>query len=91
MNEDEKGGASIMQVRNMNCIQNFGQKLWKRDHSEDLRVDGEIKLDWTLGKWWETDCIHLGQEKDQRRALVKMVTELGFLKKQAAISWVSEY
>jgi len=48
--------------RDDNCIQNFGQKMKGRDHSEGMGIDGRLILEWILGKYlgkvW-TGCILL--------------------------------
>jgi hypothetical protein len=43
--------------------------LKERDHTEDLRIDGEI--------WWEgVDWMHLTQDRDQWRVLMNTVMNL---------------
>jgi hypothetical protein len=32
-------------------IQIFVEKCERKDHEEELSVDGKIKLEWILGKW----------------------------------------
>jgi hypothetical protein len=46
---DEMGRPCSMHGRNLKYVQNFGRKPQRREHSEDLGVDGRI-LKWILGK-----------------------------------------
>jgi len=39
----------VAHMRDEKCIQNFGQKIKGRNHSEDLGIDGMIVLEWILG------------------------------------------
>jgi hypothetical protein len=49
-----------------------------RYHSDDLGVDGTIILETDVRKteWEVVDWMHLAQDKDQWRVLVKMVMNL---------------
>jgi hypothetical protein len=50
----------------------------KRDHYEDLHVGGGIILKWIkrVARWGGMDWIDLALDRDQRRALVNMLTKL---------------
>jgi hypothetical protein len=59
-----------------NAYKFFDGNLEGKDHMENLGVHRRIMLEWILEKWggklW-TDWIHLTQNREQRRALVKTV------------------
>jgi hypothetical protein len=51
--------------------------LRKRNHLEDLDIDGRIILKLIFEKWnGRTEWIDLAQNRDRRRALVNMVINL---------------
>jgi hypothetical protein len=63
-----------------------------RDHLEDLSVDGKIILEWIREIGWEgVDWMHLAQDKDQWRALVKTVMNVGFIKGGELLDYLSDY
>jgi hypothetical protein len=56
----------------MGCVTKFGWKPWRRDHFEDLGIDGRIILVWYLKEIvWED-----GEGRDQWCILVNMVLDL---------------
>jgi len=57
------------------CIKN----LKRRDHYEDLGVDGENNIIMDLREigWEDVDWTHLAQDKDQWRALVNTGINFG--------------
>jgi hypothetical protein len=55
----------------------WSENLKGSDHSEDLGVDGRIKLEWILQKLCvEVEWVHLSLVRDQRQALGNMVMNL---------------
>jgi hypothetical protein len=54
------------------------ENLRETDHLEDLGVDGNIILEWLLGKmgWEGVDCTRLAQDRDQWQAVVNTVMNL---------------
>jgi hypothetical protein len=52
------------------------ENLKERDHSEDLRVDEKIILEWVLGK------LGSKEDKNQWRVLENTVINLGFHKRR---------
>jgi hypothetical protein len=55
----------------------------ERDHSEDLGVDVNIiRMNHREIVWEYMDWIHLAQDRDQRRVLVKTVMNLLDLRKE---------
>jgi hypothetical protein len=48
------------------------------DHSKDLGVDGKEILEWILEEieWEGVDWMHLGQDRDQWRAIVNTIMNL---------------
>jgi hypothetical protein len=69
----------MRQMRNAYSI--LVRKLKRRDHLEDIGVDGRIILEWVLEKYGVkiVDWMHLAQDKDQWRALVNTVINFWFL------------
>jgi len=60
---------------------NAGLKTKRRDLSEDLRVDGRMRLHLKEISWEGVYWIHLAQDRDQWRAGVNMVMNLRVLYK----------
>jgi hypothetical protein len=56
-----------MHVEDEKCIQYFGWKPRRQDHSEDLGVDGRIILEWILREigWEGVDWLYLAQDRGQ--------------------------
>jgi hypothetical protein len=55
------------------------ENLKRRDHSEELGVDGKIVSEWILGKGWKgMDWMHLALDRDQWWVLVKTVIKLRY-------------
>jgi len=52
------------------------ENLKRRDHSEDLGVNGKTIMDIRETGWKAVDRMYLAQERDQWRALVYTVTNL---------------
>jgi hypothetical protein len=59
------------------CMQGFGRKTRKKEQLGKLRCrwDDSIKMDYREIGWGCMGWIHLAQDKDQWRALVKTVIE----------------
>jgi len=70
------GVACNMRGRDEKCIQNLHRKTRRKENVEDLGVDGNIILEWILGKWEDVDCMHLTQDVGQWRAVVNTVINL---------------
>jgi hypothetical protein len=51
------------------------ENLKRRDHSEDLGVDGKMILKWNLG-CEGVNWVHLDQDREEKQAVVNMVTNL---------------
>jgi hypothetical protein len=50
---------------------------WRREHSEDLGVDGRIMLKWICKDWdGSMNWIELAQDRERLRALVNAVMNL---------------
>jgi hypothetical protein len=54
------------------------EDLWKRDHLENLSVDGKIvsKMDLQRVGWGDIDSIALSQDKDSLRELLNVVMNI---------------
>jgi len=53
------------------------ENLKRRNHSEDLGIDGDnIRMDLRKMGWEGVDWIHLAQDRDQWRAVVNAVMNL---------------
>jgi hypothetical protein len=52
------------------------RNLKRRDHSEDLGVDGNMRMDLREIGWDDVDWMHVAQNREQWWALVNMVMNL---------------
>jgi hypothetical protein len=72
------GAACSTHRGNKKYIQNFGRKPERKDHEEDIGVDGSIIfiMDLREIRFEIMDWIHLAQDREKWRALVKSVMNL---------------
>jgi len=59
-----------------NAYNKWSKNLKGRDHSEDLGIDYNIRIDLREIEWEGVDCMHLAQDRDQWVAVVNTVMNL---------------
>jgi hypothetical protein len=79
--ENEVGGACGTHGRREKSVQDFGGKARRtQTTSKDRCIDGRMGSQWNLGRLaGGVEWIQLAQDRDQWRALVNAVMNLGFL------------